>query len=49
MADEHIECPVIDDLGYIPCDDGSEIKGTSTTGDSHGRRPLRFPESLFCA
>jgi DnaJ-class molecular chaperone len=26
MDDELIDCPVCDGLGYIPCDDGSELQ-----------------------
>jgi DnaJ-class molecular chaperone len=26
MTDDHIDCPVCDGLGYLPCDDGSEIQ-----------------------
>ena len=26
MSDDLIDCPVCDGLGYLPCDDGSEIQ-----------------------
>jgi hypothetical protein len=32
MADDLIDCPVCDALGYLPCDDGSEIQCTYCDG-----------------
>jgi DnaJ-class molecular chaperone len=26
MSDNLIDCPVCDGLGYVPCDDGSEVQ-----------------------
>jgi DnaJ-class molecular chaperone len=26
MADDLVDCPVCDGLGYVPCDDGSELQ-----------------------
>jgi DnaJ-class molecular chaperone len=32
LDDELIDCPVCDGLGYIPCDDGSEIQCAQCDG-----------------
>ena len=32
MADDLIDCWVCDALGYLPCDDGSEIQCTDCDG-----------------
>ena len=37
MSDDLIDCPVCDDLGYIPCDDGFEIQCTKR--DETGKVP----------
>ena len=32
MSDELIDCPVCDGLGYVACDDGSEIQCAQCDG-----------------
>ena len=56
MSDDLIDCPVCDGLGYIPCDDGSEIQCTprrrhpsnqeSVRSTTHRCRPSRSEESI---
>ncbi len=43
MSDDLIDCPVCDGLGYLPCDDGSEIQCTHCNGT--GKVPAEQAET----